>query len=62
MKIPKIIYISCNIATAVRDITYLTKNNYMVKEVTPCDLSSKTSHIESVCQLSLREETKHIPK
>ena len=58
MKIPKIIYISCNIATAVRDITYLTKNNYMVKEVTPCDLFSKTSHIECVIRLDLKQPKK----
>ena len=58
MKIPKIIYISCNIATAVRDITYLTKNNYIVKEVTPCDLFSKTSHIECVIRLDLKHPKK----
>ncbi|MDE7264083.1 MAG: 23S rRNA (uracil(1939)-C(5))-methyltransferase RlmD [Anaeroplasmataceae bacterium] len=58
MNIPKIIYISCNIATAVRDITYLSKNNYEVIEVTPCDLFSKTSHVESICSLAFKAETK----
>lgn len=51
MQIPRIIYISCNIATAVRDIEYLQKGNYIVIETTPCDLFSKTSHIESVTTL-----------
>lgn len=58
MKIPRIIYISCNVATAVRDITYLTKNNYKIIEITPCDLFSKTSHVESICSLVLKTETK----
>ena len=56
MKIKKIVYISCNIATAARDIEILEKNGYELKEVTPTDLFSKTSHVESVCSLSLREQ------
>ena len=56
MKIPKIIYISCNISTAVRDIEYLTKNNYKVLEVTPCDVFSKTSHTESIVKLTHIED------
>ena len=62
MQIPKIVYISCNISTACRDIKYLTEYGYQVQEVTPVDLFSKTSHIETICQLSLKDETKHIPK
>lgn len=58
MKIPRIIYISCNISTAVRDIEYLQNHHYQVEEVTPVDLFSRTSHVESICQLSLRNETK----
>ncbi|MDE6661622.1 MAG: 23S rRNA (uracil(1939)-C(5))-methyltransferase RlmD, partial [Anaeroplasmataceae bacterium] len=57
MKIPKIIYISCNIATAVRDIEYLQKHNYIVLETTPCDLFSKTSHTEVISSL-VRVENK----
>lgn len=55
MQIPNIIYISCNIATAVRDIEYLKKYNYIIKEVTPCDLFSKTSHVECVTLLELKK-------
>lgn len=58
MKIPKIIYISCNISTACRDIQFLMNNGYAVKEVTPVDLFSKSSHVESICSLVLRTETK----
>ncbi len=57
MKIPKIIYISCNIATACRDINYLISKNYEVTEVTPIDLFSKTSHVETITTL-VRVETK----
>lgn len=55
MKIPRIVYISCNIATAIRDITYLLEHNYEVKEVTPVDLFSKTSHIEVITLLELEK-------
>lgn len=52
MKIPKIVYISCNISTCCRDINYLLKNNYEVIEATPTDLFSRTSHVETVTLLS----------
>lgn len=54
MKIKKIVYISCNIATACRDINYLTEHGYEVKEITPVDMFSKTSHVESVVLLELK--------
>ncbi len=56
MKIPKIVYISCNIATAARDIEILEKNGYKLNEVTPCDLFSRTSHVETVCLLDKNRE------
>ena len=52
MNIPKIVYISCNISSACRDINYLNKYGYEVKEVTPVDLFSRTSHVETVCLLA----------
>ena len=57
MKIPKIIYISCGISTAARDIKILEENGYELKEITPCDLFSKTSHVESI-SLLVRKDTK----
>ena len=57
MQIPKIVYISCNISTACRDIKYLTEYGYQVQEVTPVDLFSKTSHVETITTL-LRVENK----
>ena len=56
MNIPKIVYISCNIATAARDIEILTKNGYELKEVTPCDLFSRTAHVETICLLNRRND------
>lgn len=55
MKIPKIVYISCGISTAARDIKILEENGYELKEVTPCDLFSKTSHVETVCLLTRKQ-------
>ena len=55
MKIPKIVYISCGIATAARDIEILVNNGYELKEITPVDLFSKTSHVESIATLTLKK-------
>ncbi len=52
MQIPKIVYISCGIATAARDIKILEENGYELKEATPCDLFSKTSHVETIALLT----------
>ena len=54
MKIPKIIYISCNIATGARDIKYLSSYGYELIEATPVDLFSNSSHIETVSYLKLK--------
>ena len=53
MKIPKIVYISCNIATAARDVKILEEAGYKLEEATPVDLFSSTLHVETVCSLSL---------
>ncbi|HRF70783.1 MAG TPA: 23S rRNA (uracil(1939)-C(5))-methyltransferase RlmD [Candidatus Pelethenecus sp.] len=58
MKIPKIVYISCNISTCCRDLTILQAGGYDIQEVTPVDLFSKTSHVESICLLVLNTEMK----
>lgn len=56
MKIPKIVYISCNIATASRDIDILEKNGYILQQVTPVDLFSRTSHIECITLLERKKD------
>lgn len=51
----KIIYISCNPVTQVRDLKYLTKHGYLVKEIQPVDMFPQTFHVECVSQLILKE-------
>lgn len=55
MNIPKIVYISCNVATMARDVAILEKHGYEIKEVTPVDLFSRTSHVEVVGLLELKK-------
>ena len=55
MKIPRIVYVSCNVSTLARDLNFLQANNYEVKEVTPFDMFPQTSHIESVTKIELRK-------
>lgn len=52
-KIPKIVYISCNVATCARDILYLS-DVYKFVEATPVDLFPRSLHIESITLLSLK--------
>ena len=55
MKIPKIIYISCNIATCQRDIEILTNNGYKLEEVTPVDMFARTEHVACVAHLTRKQ-------
>lgn len=43
----KIVYVSCNPSTLMRDISLL-KDNYTVEEITPVDLFPQTTHVECV--------------
>lgn len=50
----KLIYISCNPATLVRDLAKL-ENTYNIKKIIPVDMFPFTSHVEVVAVLRLRE-------
>lgn len=50
IKPKKVIYISCNPATLVRDLSYL-EEEYMIKEIQPVDMFPFTSHVECVSLL-----------
>lgn len=47
----KIIYVSCDPMTLVRDLKILS-NNYSIAEVTPFDMFPNTYHVETVCILN----------
>ena len=49
----KVIYISCNPATLVRDLSYL-EDKYEVKEMQPVDMFPFTSHVECCSLLELK--------
>ena len=51
---PKIVYVSCNVATQARDLQLLNEK-YIVEKIQPVDMFPHTHHIESVALLSLRE-------
>ena len=53
----KIIYISCNPATLVRDLKTL-EEKYEIKDITPVDMFPWTKHVEVVSVLGLKEEKK----
>lgn len=53
IKAKKVIYISCNPATLVRDLSYL-EEQYNIKEIQPVDMFPFTSHIECVSLLCLK--------
>ena len=55
----KVVYVSCGPETLVRDLKYLTKHGYRMKECTPFDLFPFTKHVETVCLLSKLHEAKH---
>ena len=48
----KIIYISCNPETLARDLRYLKKKKYEVKEAWTVDCFAWTNHVETVVLMS----------
>jgi len=56
MEIPKVVYVSCNVATLARDLNVLQAAGYEVEEVTPFDMFPQTSHIETVTKLRFRRQ------
>ena len=56
----KIVYISCNPETLARDLKYLTKKGYQMKEAWPVDMFGFTGHVETVVLLSRKLPGSHI--
>lgn len=56
MQPKRVVYVSCDPATLARDLKYFDENSYKTIEVTPCDMFSRTSHVESVALLTRVEK------
>ena len=41
-----------------RDLKYFTEDYYSVEEITPCDMFSRTAHVESVCLIVKNDNLK----
>ena len=48
----RVVYVSCNPATAARDAAWLEQNGYHAEKVQPVDLFPRTKHCEAVLLLS----------
>ena len=55
IKPAKLVYISCNPATMVRDLTKL-ENIYNIKAIQPVDMFPWTSSVETVTMLTLKNQ------
>ena len=56
----RVVYVSCNPATAARDAAWLENNGYHAEKVQPVDLFPRTKHCETVCLLSKLNVKHHI--
>ena len=56
----RIVYVSCNPATAARDAAWLEQNGYHAEQVQPVDLFPRTKHCEAVLLLTKLHVERHI--
>lgn len=54
LKLQKLVYVSCNPATLMRDLAKL-EEVYSIKEITPVDNFCYSSHVESIASLQLKQ-------
>ncbi len=51
----KVVYISCNPATAARDCKYLCENSYELRRLRPADMFPRTTHVETIVLLGRKD-------
>ena len=56
----RVVYVSCNPATAARDAAWLKKNGYHAEKVQTVDLFPRTKHVEAVLLLTKLNVDRHI--
>lgn len=56
MKIPKVVYISCDPGSLAKDLKVLSEGGYKIVEITPFDMFPQTVHVECVVLMSRVEK------
>ena len=56
----RVVYVSCNPATAARDAAWLENNGYHAEKVQPVDLFPRTKHCEAVLLLTKLNVDRHV--
>jgi 23S rRNA (uracil-5-)-methyltransferase RumA len=51
VKVPRLIYVSCNPSTLAKDSARLLEGGYRIGRIVPVDMFPQTSHVEAVCTL-----------
>ena len=52
VKPERVVYVSCNPATLARDLAYMREHGFAIRKVQPCDMFSRTHHVETVVLLT----------
>lgn len=55
VKVPRVVYVSCNPSTLAKDCRQLLNGGYDLKRVVPLDMFPQTAHVEAVCLLERKE-------
>lgn len=56
MRIPRVVYVSCNPSSLARDLAILKELGYLVHEIQPLDMFPQTYHVECVARLTLASD------